>query len=154
MNAVEDDHGIKEVTYVKRSLLIIAVAALALTLVPLAVAGAGHGGWKHGKAKFNLVGTLKLVNVTADPDAPSTVVIKVKAGTKTVRAFRGHEELMDVAGNAKVRLLTEHGAVVATLDQLPLDVKAKVRGTIDRSDPANPVFIIKDIKVKAPLPAP
>ena len=47
-------HRTKEVVEVKKLLLIAVVAALALTLVPLAVAGgSGHGGWKHGKAKFN-----------------------------------------------------------------------------------------------------
>ncbi len=41
----------------KKVLLIVVVAALALTLVPLAIAGGhGGGGRKHGKFKFNLVG--------------------------------------------------------------------------------------------------
>ena len=52
----------------KKVLLIVVVAALALTLVPLAIAGApGGGGWKHGKAKFNLVGAVR--GSLADTDA-------------------------------------------------------------------------------------
>jgi hypothetical protein len=146
--------GPKEVVVVKKVLLIVVVAALALTLVPLAIAGApGGGGWKHGKAKFNLVGAVTAVGVadtTVDPAAVSTITIKVKAGTRTVRAFRGADATMTVALDAKIRLLTEDGAVVITLDQVPLGAKVKARGTIDRSLPDAPVFIIRDLKVKAP----
>ncbi len=56
----------------KRLLLIVVVAALALTLVPLAVAGGPGGGWKHGHAKFNLVGNVTAVAV-ADPADPAAV---------------------------------------------------------------------------------
>ncbi len=76
----------------KKLLLIVVVAALALTLVPLAIAGApGGGGRKHGKAKFNLVGTVvtRRRGQHGRSAAASTITIKVKAGTKTVRAFRG-----------------------------------------------------------------
>ena len=53
-------------------------------------------GWKHGKAKFNLVGTVTAVDADGTPSTRrplGTVTIKVKAGTKTVRALprrRGH----------------------------------------------------------------
>ena len=120
----------------KKLLLIIVVAALALTLAPLALAGAtGGGGWKHGKAKFNLVGvvvTKSVADTTADPAAVSTITIKVKAGTKTVRAFRGTEAMMNVAADARVWMLTGHGAVARTLADVPDGAKVKVRGTIDR----------------------
>jgi hypothetical protein len=138
---------------VKKVLLIVVVAALALTLVPLAIAG-GHGGWKHGKSKFNLVGSVTAVDATATETAAGTVTIKVKAGTKTVRAFRGLDATMTVALNARVRLLTEDGAVAITLAEVPFPAKVKVRGTVDRTDPANPVFVIKDLKVKAPAEEP
>jgi hypothetical protein len=141
---------------VKKLLLIAVTVALSLTLVPLALAGApGGGGWKHGKAKFNLVGTVKIVtaaDTAADPAAVSTLTIKVKAGTKTVRAFRGTEATMTVAADAKIRLLTRHGAVAIALADVPAGARVKVRGTIDRTDPAAPVFTIKDLKVH-PLPA-
>jgi hypothetical protein len=135
---------------VKRVLLIVVVAALALTLVPLAIAGApGGGGFKHGKAKFNFVGT---VAEPAPDAAPGTLTIKVKAGTKTVRAWVRAEDAVAilVADDAKVRLLTEDGAVVITLADVPVGAKVKARGTIDRSIPDAPVFVIRDLKVKAP----
>jgi len=135
---------------VKKLLLIVVVAALALTLAPLALAGGpGHGGRKHGKAKFNLVGvvvTKSVADTTADPAAISTITIKVKAGTKTVRAFRGKEATMNVAPGAKVWMLTRDGAVAKTLADVPDGAGVKVRGTIDRTDPANPVFTIKNLK--------
>ena len=144
----------------KKALLIVVVAALALTLVPLAIAGGhGGGGWKHGKSKFNLVGTLTAVtagDTTVDPALASTVTIKVKAGTKTVRAFRGAEATMNLAATARIVLLTEDGAVPLTLADLAqyAGAKVKARGTIDRSDPAALVFIIKDLKVKPPAEDP
>jgi hypothetical protein len=135
---------------VKKLLLIVVVAALALTLAPLALAGGpGHGGWKHGKAKFNLVGvvvTKSVADTTVDPAALSTITIKVKAGTKTVRACRGKEATMNVAPGAKVWMLTRDGAVAKTLADVPDGARVKVRGTIDRTDPANPVFTIKNLK--------
>jgi len=141
---------------VKKVLLVVFVVALALTLAPLAVAGAPDGGgWKHGKAKFNLVGTVTAVDATATDTAAGMVTIKVKAGTKTVRAFRGKEERMRVALNAKVWLLTEDGRVAITLAQVPVDAKVKARGIVDRrTDPANPRFVITDLKVKAPAEEP
>ncbi len=143
-----------EEVVVKKVLLIVFVSALALTLVPLAVAGAPDGGgWKHGKAKFNLVGAVTAVDATAT-DVAGTITIKVKAGTKTVRAFRDKEEVMRVALAAKVWLLTEDGRVAITLADVPVDARVKARGIVDRStDPANPRFVIKDLKVRAPAEA-
>lgn len=133
----------------KRILPIVVVAALALTLVPLALAGAPGGGWKHGKAKFNLVGT-----VTAVDAAAGTVTIKIKAGTRTVRALRGTEAPMSVAADAKIRLLTGDEAVAIALADVPVGAKVKARGTIDRTDPEALVFTVRDLKVKAPTEAP
>lgn len=134
----------------KKLLLIAVVVALALTLVPLAAAGASHAGWKHGKAKFNLVGTVKVVT-GATETTPGMVTIKVKAGTKTVRAFIKTEIAMTVAADAKIRLLTDEGTVTIALADVPVGAKVKARGVIDRTNPANPVFTIKNLKVH-PLP--
>jgi hypothetical protein len=137
---------------VKKLFLVVAVAALALTLVPLAAAK--PGGWKHGKAKFELVGKIVAVDATATDTSAGTVTVKVKSGTKTVRAFRGKEAVMGVVLKAKIRLVTKKGAAVIALADVPVDGKAKIRGTIDRTDPANPVFTVKYLKVKAPRVAP
>jgi hypothetical protein len=138
---------------VKKLLLVAVVVALTLTLAPLAGAGKPGGGWKHGKAKFNLVGTVVAVDAAATDTTAGTVTVKVKAGTKTVRAFRGKEAVMNVALTAKVRLLTDDGAVAIALADVPPGGKVIVRGVIDRTDPAAPVFTVKHLKVKAPAPA-
>jgi hypothetical protein len=135
---------------VKRLLLIVVVAALALTLVPLALAGApGGGGWKHGKAKFNLVG------IVAEPGADATLgtlTIKVKAGTKTVRALVRSEVPATIAVDpgAKIWLLAEDGAVAKTLADIAVGDKVKARGTIVRVAAGNgvitSVYTIKNLK--------
>ena len=108
----------------KKVLLIVVVAALALTLVPLAIAGApGGGGWKHGKAKFNLVGEVApdVVDPAVDRDAApvaadvvdpvaavvSTITIKVKAGTKSIRRIRG--EVTEFIGGRRQGLAAHRG---------------------------------------------
>ena len=58
---------------------------------------------------------------------------------------------MTVAANAKIRLLTRHGAVTIAFADVPVGARVKVRGTIDRTGPVA-VFTIKDLKVH-PLPA-
>ena len=134
----------------KRLLLILIVVALALTLVPLAIAGSsGHGGWKHGKAKFNLVGTVAEPKADA---APGTLTIKVKAGTKTVRELVRREDATPiiVADEAKIRLVTEEGLVAIKLADVPIGAKVKARGTLVRDQSGAPVCTIKFLKVKAP----
>jgi hypothetical protein len=146
---------------VKKVLLIVVVAALALTLVPLAIAGApGGGGWKHGKAKFNLVGSVvappEAVDPAGDPaidpvaadvvepaePVASTIFIKVKAGTKSIRAFRGKvAEFM--AADARVWLLTGDGAVAKTPDDVEPGDWVKARGTIKDG-----VLTIKTLKYR------
>ena len=134
----------------KKVLLIVVVAALALTLVPLAVAGGhGGGGKKHGKYKFNFVGKV------AEPDAGAaagTLTIKVKAGTKTVRALVRREDATPiiVADEAKIRLVTEKGLVAIKLADVPIGAKVKARGTLVRDQSGAPVCTIKFLKVKAP----
>jgi hypothetical protein len=130
---------------VKKVLLIVVVAALALTLVPLAIAGApGGGGWHHGKAKFNLVGSVAAPDVAdpavepavdpvADPAVVSTITISVKAGTKSIRVLRGTvTEFM--AADARVWLLTGDGAVERTLADIEPGDWVKARGTIAKVD--------------------
>ena len=120
----------------KKLLLVVVVAALALTLVPLALAGApGGGGWKHGHAKLNLVGKVVSVDATtASETSAGTIVIHVKAGTKTVRGLRGTDASFTVAADAGVRMLTDDGAVAKTLTDLAAGDKVKARGVITRVD--------------------
>lgn len=127
------------------------VVALALAVTPLAAAagkGSGHKVAK-GKSKFNLVGTVSAI--AADG---STLTAKVKAGTKTVRTFRGADLTLAVDPAAKIRLVTEEGCIAVTLADIPVGVKVKIRGFIDRTDPENVKFIATLVKAKAPAVVP
>ncbi len=131
----------------KKVLLITVVAALALTLVPLAIAGGhGGGGWKHGKAKFNLVGSVVAPEVDdpavdpavapvavdpIEPVDPSTITIRVKAGSH-IKGLPGTEKMFDVADGAKVWQLTGDGAVARTLADIEPGDWVKARGTVKK----------------------
>ena len=131
-----------------RKWIVVALAlALSLAVVPLAAAGNGGGGDKgKGKLKFEFVGkVVGPVDVTT-----GLMTVKVKAGTKNLRAFRGPGAPnlpLTVGPDARVRIVTAEGCVVATLDQLEPDMKVKVRGTIGGTH-EDPVFTAKSIKAK------
>lgn len=136
----------------KRLILILLLITLALTVVPVAAA-AGNGKAKaRGKAKFSLVGTLTAVDVAA-----GVVTLKIRAGTRTVKKYRGEELSMTAAPGARIRLVTVDGSARATLADLaavPRGAKLKARGRIDRSDPSAPSFVITFLQVRVPAPAP
>ncbi len=147
----------------KRLMPIVLVLVLALAVVPLAAAGGKSGrGKAHGKCKFNAVGKLMVVTEAvaagdtvepATPATPAMVTMWVKAGTKTVRKHRKAELSMEVAENARLRLVTSDGCVKvdpAQLNDPQLEnAKVKVRGRISRSE-GEPVFTVHFLKVKAP----
>jgi len=131
----------------KRMIPLVLIIALAMVLVPLATAGGGGGGGKQqGKSKFNLVGTLKAVDAEG-----GAITVTVKSGTKTVKPYRGLDLTLVVDPSARIRVVTADGCVKAVPADLPLETKVKVRGTIDRTDPAAPLYRAKDVKVKAPV---
>jgi len=124
---------------VKKWFVVAAVAALMLALVPLALAGNGKGqskghGWGHGK--FQLQGTV----VSADP-ATSTLVVLVKAGSKQVKSYRGLELTLTVAANARIFADIGDTATPLTLADVFPGAVVHVGGTIDRTDPAAPVYL-------------
>jgi hypothetical protein len=133
---------------VKRSLAVVCALVVVLVLVPLALAGNG-GGNAHGKKKFQLNGV-----VVSGDSAGGSLVVLVKRGSKTVKLFRGKELTLRV--DAEARIVAHPGddseePVVLTLADLVAGMRVHVGGRIDRTDPANPVFIAKRIIVK---PAP
>jgi hypothetical protein len=134
---------------VKRLILIVVVAALALTLVPLAVAGGPGGGFKHGHAKFNLVGKVIAVTPadTSVPEAPvaATLTVKVRAGSH-IKGLRGTETAFTVAEGAKVWQLTGDGKVESSLDKLAAGDKVMVKGKISKAADGSKVYTITSVK--------
>ena len=119
----------------KRLLLIVIVVALALTLVPLALAGGPGGGWKHGHAKFNLVGKVMAVSLAdiSVPEAPvaATLTVKVKAGSH-IKGMKGTDTTFTLTDGVKVWQLTEDGKVESSLDKLAAGDKVLLKGTITK----------------------
>ncbi len=111
----------------KKWIVLAVVAVLVLAAAPLAVASHGHG-HKHarGKAKFQLVGTIK------ENPGDGTLVVTVKAGTKTVKNALKADRMLTVAvpSTAKVREVLEDGAVTVPLSDLDVGGKVKIGGTI------------------------
>jgi hypothetical protein len=140
---------------VKKLLLIVVVVALALTLVPLALAGApGGGGWKHGHAKFNLVGSFVAsspADATTNPEAPvaATITVKVKAGSH-IKGLRGTETTFTIADGTKVWQLTEDGKVESSLEMIAkTDTaadKVLLKGKITKADDGSKVYTVTSIR--------
>ncbi len=153
-----------------RKLIVAAVLALTvvLALTPLAIAKSGkHAGHAKGKVKFALVGTAAVLGAVepgagageepavtdeAKP-ADGVLIVNVKAGTKTVRAFRGKELPISIAENAKIRLVTAEGCVAAELGDIADGAKVKVRGRIVKNDGVT-TFEATFVKAKNPVSAP
>jgi hypothetical protein len=136
---------------VKKLILALVVAVLALTLVPLAFAGApGGGGSKRGHAKFNAVGNVTAVapaDITVDPAAVSVITIKVKSGSH-IKGLRGKEVVFTMAADAKVWQLTKDGAVAKTLTDVTAGDRVKVRGTIAKADDGAKAYTITNLKYR------
>ena len=69
------------------------------------------------------------------------LTVKVKAGTKTIKALRGYDVPMIVAPTAKVRVAIAHKWLHgATLADVAVGARVKVRGTIsvDSTRPGQP----------------
>ena len=138
----------------KKLVLAVVIAALALTLAPLAVAGARDGGGgkvAKGKAKFNLVGKVTAVavaDITVDPAAVSSLTIKVKAGSH-IKGLKGKETVFVVAADAKVRQLTKKKrTVVRTLADLAAGDRVMAKGKISKAEDGSKVYTITSIKYR------
>ena len=133
-------------------MLVLAVA-LALAVVPLAAAGNGGGGGGggrdkgKGKLKFELVGTVSAVVAVSDETTPTVLMVEVKACNKPLKAFRGQMLEFDAPG-ARVRIVIAKGCIKGTLADVPVGTRVKARGRVDRTDPANPMYVALDIKAQ------
>ena len=134
----------------KRWIVLLLALALALAVAPLAAAGNGGGGDKgKGKLKFELVGTVVAI------DGATGLTVKVKAGNKPVKPWRGKDLPLVVDSAARVCVVTAEGCTPATLAEVPVGARVKVRGRVDRADPANLLYVALDIKARpAPEPVP
>ena len=125
---------------------LIAILA-ALAIVPAAFGAKGNK-YAKGKCKFQLNG------VVVSTETPGTIVVKVKSGTKTVKALRGQELSLIVSPSARMIDATVDPCAPATIEAFVVGAKVHIGGTIDRSDPVNnPVFTATKLILQK-LPAP
>jgi len=125
--------------------VLAALAALSLLAAPLTLA-AGHGnphaGKAKGKAKFQC--QAKVVSVDA---ATGVLVITVKSGSKSIKAYRGQQITVQVDPQAKLINATVDPSVPLTLDQLVPDATVHVGGTIARSQSEADALVFTATKV-------
>jgi hypothetical protein len=138
-------------------IVLTALAALALLAAPLTLA-AGHGDPKTGKAKGKAKFQCQARVVSVDA-ATGVIVVTVKNGSKTMKAYRGKQITLQVDPKAKLVNATVDPSVPLTLDQLVPDAKVHLGGTIDRSQPDTPVFtstkiILQKLPVAPATPSP
>ena len=126
----------------KRTIAIVVVLIVALAVVPLALASNGKGkhGKAHGKNKFQLNGVVVSV-VPQGETEPGSLIVTVKSGSKTVKAWRGEPLTLIVAPNARFvdstadesDEATEATAPPLTLADLVPGARVHLGGKIDRS---------------------
>jgi hypothetical protein len=122
----------------KKWLIVLsALVALSLLAAPLTLA-TGHGDAKAGKAKGKAKFQCQAKVVSVDP-ATGALVVAVKCGSKTIKAYRGKQITLRVDPKAKLVNATVDPSVPLALDQLTPGARVHLGGTIDRSQP-DPVF--------------
>jgi hypothetical protein len=141
--------------------------ALLLAFTPFALAaGNGKAHAAHKAAHTHAQGKAKGKNkfqceavVVSVVDVNSALVVDVKSGSKTVKAFRGKELPLSVAATAK--LTTDTGSTQGTfvLGDLQPGALVHVGGTIDRTNPAAPTYvatklILQRLPQSTPSPTP
>ena len=91
-----------------------------------------HG---NGGSKFQLEGV-----VVSFDAATQTLVVTVKSGSKTIKAFRGLPLTIIVAADARMVDGSSESGPGLTAEALTAGSKVHVGGVIDRTDPAAAVF--------------
>jgi hypothetical protein len=92
-------------------------------------------------------------------DDGAVLVVMVKSGSATLRAFRGGELTLSIAATAKLVVGGSAADGSFTLSNLPAGAIVHVGGTIDKTDPAAPVYVATKIILQrlpqtTPTPAP
>jgi hypothetical protein len=128
----------------KRSLILVLVALLALTLCASVFAASAQA----APAKtFTAIGKVKSV----DPGA-STMVVHVRLGSVGVKRFIGKDLPLTVASNAKIQLHSGRWFVKISLADLSAGDAVRVSGAINRPATGDPVYVAKHIVTGHILP--
>jgi hypothetical protein len=142
----------------------VSVLALALLLAPAALAaggtcdGTGPGGGTGSGAgtqtqtrahnvKYSLNGTVQAADTGA-----STLTVLVKQSNRRARAYKGQVVTITVTATTKLYQRTVDGELVAiTLADFKAGDRVQSVGTLDKTDPATPVFTAQRITLRPAL---
>jgi hypothetical protein len=142
----------------------VSVLALALLLAPAALAaggtcdGTGPGGGTGSGAgtqtqtrahnvKYSLNGTVQAADTGA-----STLTVLVKQSNRRARAYKGQVVTITVTATTKLYQRTVDGELVAiTLADFKAGDRVQSVGTLDKTDPAAPVFTAQRITLRPAL---
>jgi hypothetical protein len=142
----------------------VSVLALALLLAPAALAaggtcdGTGPGGGTGSGAgtqtqtrahnvKYSLNGTVQAADTGA-----STLTVLVKQSNRRARAYKGQVVTITVTASTKLYQRTVDGELVAiTLADFKAGDRVQSVGTLDKTDPAAPVFTAQRITLRPAL---
>jgi hypothetical protein len=151
----------------KRLIVAMVALTLALTLAPAAFAaggscdGTGPGGNGGGAgggagtqaqtrshmARYSLSGTVKAVDAGA-----STLSVLVNQSNHRARAYKGDVVILRVTAATKLYQRTADGQLVSVaLDAFSAGDRVTSVGTLDRSDPAAPVFTALRVTLRPAL---
>jgi len=132
---------------VRKLLVIVAVAVLALVAAPVALADNGHGGGNKAKGKsFTCHGKVVATDVVA-----KTVTLDLQGGSKGLRRFRGKEFTVQVADTAKIVRNAYGESTTVTLADIKEGERIWVRGTTATGDGVA-TYTATAIKLKATWP--
>jgi hypothetical protein len=138
----------------RKLILLAVVLAVAMTLAPAALAAGGDGtGPGPGGAatqahnvKYSLNGTVQAVNTDV-----STLSVLVKQTNRRARAYRGDVVTITVTATTKLYQRTADGElVVITLADLAAGDRVTSVGTLDKTDPAAPLFTATRVTLRPP----
>lgn len=145
----------------------VSVLALALLLAPVALAaggtcdgtgpgggtGSGTGGGgtqtqtQAHNVKYSLNGTVQAADTGA-----STLTVLVKQSNRRARAYKGQVVTIAVTATTKLYQRTVDGELVAiTLADFKAGDRVQSVGTLDKTDPAAPVFTAQRITLRPAL---
>ena len=128
----------------KKLIVLAVILAVALAVAPVALAGggSGNGPGPNGTAtqahnvKYSLNGTVQAADTSA-----STITVLVKQSNRRARAYKGDVITITVTATTKLYQRTVDGELVAiTLADFKAGDRVQSVGTLDKTDPAAPVF--------------
>jgi hypothetical protein len=140
----------------RKLIVLIAAVAMVLMVAPAAFAGngsgtgggnggSGNGGSKKTVVNYSLSGTVTSVD-------ESSIDVTILKGNAKVRAYKGDTVTLKLTATTRLYERTVDGElVVVTLADFAAGDRITSVGSLNRSDPAAPVFTAKRVNITLPI---